>query len=344
MIDISQEIWDLADKHLDKVRRSGSDNIMSVCPFHDDTSPSFAMSLINGVYFCHACHAKGSLRTFLLRMGVPKAQLQRQFKVLVDEARRATPPPPDPLNTGVFEMKPIPDEFLGLLSDHPDNLLKAGFTAETLDHFEIGIDHHHGRVVYPLRDIQGNLVGISGRTIHKDVKPKYKIYNTEYMAWGLPERHGWDKRKVLYNAHEVYPVLVRNYSREHEVFIVEGFNAAMWLWQAGYTNVLALLGTYMSYEHQWILERLSGTAYLFLDNNDPGLEGTLEAGAKLSTSSTLRVRVIDYPSRLQDNEDAQPDDLEVHELVEQKEAALPYYTWMNKLITKWDTESLQETT
>lgn len=334
-VDITGEIKDLADRYLNGVRPSGSDNIMALCPFHDDSSASFAMSLLNGVFFCHACHAKGSLRTFLRDMGVPRSVVDQKYKVLLEEARKATPAPPDKMKPGVFDVTPIPDSFLGLLDYTPQSLLSAGFHEATLRHFEVGWDNWHGRITYPIRNINGQLVGVSGRTVHEGVKPRYKIYDGEYKTWDLPPRYGWDKRYILYNAHEVYPAvaLLSGDPRNQHVVVVEGFKAAMWLHQAGMKNVVALLGSYMSWEQRWILEKLSGSVYLFLDNNFAGRDGTIKAGAQLGAGSS-GVRVIEYPKRLLHDENAQPDSLTPDEVWEQFADAEPYYSWFDHFMNR----------
>lgn len=332
-VDITTEIWDLANHFLYGVRKSGSENIMALCPFHDDHSASFAMSLVNGVYFCHACHAKGSLRTFLRNIGVSRSSLDLQYKVLLEEAKKATPTPPDPTRPGVFDILPIPDSFLGLLDYTPQSLLSDGFDEATLRHFEVGWDQWHGRITYPIRDIKGELVAISGRTVHEDVKPKYKIYDREYAAWDLPERWGWDRRRVLYNAHEAFPALFMFNPPSIQVVLVEGFKACMWVHQAGLPNVVALMGSYLSWEQRWILERLSGKVYIFLDNNFAGRKGTIAAGAELSARS-VDVRVIEYPERLLFEEEAQPDTLTPDEVWEQFAEAESYYNWLTHFLDR----------
>ncbi len=339
MIDISQEIYALAENYLGKVRRSGPENVMAVCPFHEETKPSFAMSLINGVFFCHSCHARGTLRTFLRDMGVGAQALKLSYGALIEAAKNNSPTPPDPLKPGVFEMRPIDENFLGLLDYCPEQLKQDGFTEETLRHFEVGYDQWHNRITYPLRDLTGNLVGISGRALSAEAWPRYKIYDTEYTTWHLPERRNWNKSGMLYNAHVVYPVTVQLRPDADFVAVVEGFKACMWVHQAGITNVVALLGSYMSWEQRWILARMGVPVYLFLDNNQAGLNGTLKAGAALTEGPS--VRVIEYPERLEHDEDAQPDSLTAEEVLEQFSAAQPYVPWLQQKYMKSTGESAQ---
>jgi DNA primase len=90
--------------------------------------------------------------------------------------------------------------------------------------------------------------------------------------------------------------------------------------------VVALLGTYVSWEQQWILERMGAPVYLFLDNNYPGQKGTRN-GIK-SLSKSLPVKVVEYPQRLLEDEDAQPDSCTHEEVREQIKNAVNAYTWL----------------
>lgn len=332
-IDVTSEILELANTFLRGMKKSGSENIMSLCPFHDDHSASFAMNITTGLYFCHSCHAKGNIFTFLRDLGVPRAMIDQKYKVLIESVRRACPAPPDGKRPGIFDIKGIPDSFLGLLDYTHPSMLDAGFTEDTLRYFEVGWDNWHGRITYPVRDIKGELVAISGRTVHADVKPRYKLYDREYEAWGLPARWGWDRRMVLYNAHQVIPPMITHNPPDTTVILVEGFKAAMWMWQAGLKNVTALLGSYLSWEQAWQFQWLNGMTYLFLDNNYAGRRGTIEAGHAL-LREMCGVKVIEYPDRLLDDDKAQPDSLTPDEILEQFADAQPFYTWMDTFLER----------
>ena len=332
-MDLTREIYDVAEHFLDHVRPSGSENVIALCPYHQETTPSFAMNVTTGVFFCHACHARGNLRTFLKDMGVSHSVLNLKYKALLEEVRRNMPTPPNPLKCIVFDLTPLDESILGLLDVEHPLLLNAGFQRETLRHFEVGYDRWHNRVTFPIRDIKGALVGISGRALDIDVWPRYKIYAQEYTSWGLPPRENWDKRGVLYNANVVYPTSLMSNPSDKFIIVVEGFKACMWLHQAGFHNVVALLGSYLSWEHKWILERIGCPVYLFLDNNDAGLKGTIGAATSL-LPSIPSVRVINYPARLEEDEDAQPDSLTTEELIQQVYTAEQYPKWVQQQYMK----------
>ena len=161
----------------------------------------------------------------------------------------------------------------------------------------------------------------------------------------MPERAGWNKRTVLWNMHDVYPTFLKAPARVASydyIIVVEGFKAAMWLWQARYRNVVALLGSYLSWEHEWLLTSLGCPVYLFLDNNDAGREGQADAGKRLSRSIPV-VKMVRYPERLINVEKAQPDSLVVKELKDQIDGAPSYLEWKLSLLRRpeWHLEKTQ---
>lgn len=334
MMDTHDEVLTLAQQHLRKVRRSGPDDIMAICPFHlkadgsEEKKPSFAMSLTKGVYFCHACHAKGNLLTFLRDIGLNRGIIERRYRPLIDAVAKNIPAAPDPLRPKVYQLPTISEAVLGLLDYCPDELVKKGFTHQTLHHFEVGYDRWHLRITYPLRDIKGRLVGVSGRAVEEGHQPRYKVYTKEYATWGLPPAVEPDKRAILWNADKVYPLVYFQPPTHQTVTVVEGFKACMWVHQAGITNVVALLGSYLSWEHKWMLERLGAPVYLFLDNNSAGRSGAIQAAESLAQS--LNVHIVEYPERLIEEEAAQPDDCLPNEVVTQVAAAPSYLSWLLK--------------
>jgi len=284
------------------------------------------MALDTGLYFCHSCGAKGNLYTFFRDLGMERQEIELNYKNLIDAAKGNLPAAKDPIRAEIFDKNPLDHRLLGLLDYEPNDLRQAGFTSETLKHFEVGFDQWHFRTTYPIRDLGGSLVAISGRSVNGAV-PRYKVYNKEYMTWGLPPRDEWQRGNVLYNGHRLYSLYQ---SRDPvDIIVVEGFKACMWVHQAGLTNVGALLGHYMTEPQRWILEDLTGggggTVYMFLDNNWPGWHGCEVAGKTLAKS--VKVRVMMYPPRLRDDDKAQPDSCTPEEIWYAKETAIDFYSF-----------------
>ncbi len=324
---LADEIVDIVQPFLQNVAVS-SKEVSAYCPFHVAkhlSGRSFGISRETGLWNCFACHETGNLRTFLQAIGASHQQMDTQYKHLLEEAARAAPKRLDPLRPNILSRDPLPESLLGIFHAIPLALEREGFTERTLAKFDVGFDTHHMRITYPLRDMMGRLVGISGRAVNYDHNTlRYKLYDREYVVWGLPERLGAaaERKAVLWNADRLFPSL-RDVLYP-PVVVVEGFKACMWLDQAGVKNVVALLGSYMSEEQQWILEVMGAQVYLMLDNNEAGQKGTEHIGKRLAKG--LDVRVVEYrPGILE----AQPSDLTVDEINDAVGTAGDYYRWLH---------------
>jgi len=301
--------------HLSKVRHAGPDNLVAVCPFHDDSHPSFAIDIHTGLWLCYACGEKGNFRSFLSKLGMSRDEIKFHYGKTLDELKENAPPPPDPSRPGVVmdSNRRVPEELLGIFHRCPRSLLAEGFTRGTLQSFEVGVDREHNRITFPLRDLEGHLVGISGRAVQKTEAIRYKVYKEEYKKWELPT-YETDKNCLLWNAHRVLPSVF--HSELPRIVIVEGFKACMWLTQAGIPNVVALMTKSMSWEQQWILEKMEGVYILMLDNDDAGIDGYVKISHDLSKYSP-HVKIVEYNYN-------QPTDVPLVELPGLVEAAVSY--------------------
>jgi len=321
---IEEEVLEVAKTYLSRFKRVGSDNILGVCPFHrkadgsEERRPSFAMSLTKGVYFCFSCHERGNLKTFLRNVGVSPTTIEVQYGLLIEEIAERNPQPIDPGREPITVGSVLPESLLGIFQTYvPVDLIQDGFDPNLLHELQVGFDTTHNRITYPLRDLEGNLVGISGRTTTGEI-PRYKIYDREFVAWGLPPKYNTvEKKKLLWNAHRVFPVA---FNQDNPLIVlVEGFKACIWVLQSGISNTVALLGSFLTPHQQWILEQLGGTVCLMLDNNPAGIKGTFWAGRRLSKS--LNVTVADYYKE-------QPDYLRPEDVIASIKNANQYHKWL----------------
>lgn len=333
---LHEDVLEIAYKYLDRVKRSGPENIVATCPFHTgrdgrpESNPSFAMNLGNGLYFCFSCNERGNLQTFLREVGVSRVIIDRHYKRLIDQLSTYRPKKLDPLRPKVFSVDPLPESTLGLFDACPLSLVKEGFDESLLQKHDIGFDATNQRITFPLRDLDGKLVGISGRTVAFEF-PKYKVYDREYLTWGLPERH-LEKGSVLWNANRVYPSSY--FRKDPSIVLVEGFKACLWLIQHGIRDTVALLGTHLSQQHRWILERIGGEVYVMLDNDEWGRIGTARVASQLAVS--LTVKVVEYPK-----EKHQPSDLSPQEIQDAMSSATDYYKWATEERNKWLLERIR---
>lgn len=313
---VKDKIMEALERYVDgPIRPAGAYNVVARCPFHNDKDPSFSMSTQNGLYLCFACGEQGNFYQFLNRMGLEKDQIRHHYGKTLEDIKENLPPPPDPSNPGVVVHEVnchIPGDLLGVFHMCPLDLIEEGFAEETLSHFGVGVDTKHNRITFPLYDLEGHLVGISGRAMRKGQKPRYKVYHEEYRAWELPP-YQTDKAKLLWNAHVLFPQFMEE---EGPIVVVEGFKACMWLWQAGITNVVALMTKRMSWEQRWILQKLTDSLVLFLDNDEAGVDGTMKICKDL-VEITTSLRIVNYNKK-------QPTDLPLKKIPKLIQNAVDY--------------------
>ncbi|NLX35655.1 MAG: DNA primase [Chloroflexi bacterium] len=219
-----------------------------------------------------------------------------------------------PETIGAFQLGYAPDEWQAL-HDHlrhkgygDDDLLAAGLLSES-DSGRL-YDRFRGRVIFPIRDIRGRVLGFGGRVLGDGV-PKY--LNT-------PQTPLFDKGAILYGID-----LAREAIREQQrAVIVEGYMDVIVPYQEGIRNVVAVMGTALSEAHINVLKRLTHTLILALDADAAGLAAVERGTETARRALPRRVVPIIQPSgliRYEEQLDAEirimtlPDGLDPDELV-----------------------------
>jgi len=141
-----------------------------------------------------------------------------------------------------------------------DELLAAGLVSKR-DSGGV-YDRFRNRVVFPIRDVRGRMVGFGARILNPDDIPKFL---------NSPQTELFDKGRLLYGLD-----LARKAIRmQNQVVIVEGYLDVIALHQAGFTNVVSPMGTAMSDHHMHQLKRYTRRIVLALDPDAAGDKATL---------------------------------------------------------------------
>ncbi len=141
-----------------------------------------------------------------------------------------------------------------------EELLEAGLVVER----ESGgtYDRFRDRLMIPIRDRRGRVIGFGARTLDPDGVPKYL---------NSPRTTLFDKSKILFGLE----MARRAIRREDRVVIVEGYMDVMQAHQAGYKNVVAQMGTALTEAQLKQLQRYSKHIVLALDPDAAGVQATL---------------------------------------------------------------------
>ncbi|HDA4351582.1 TPA: DNA primase [Staphylococcus aureus] len=163
---------------------------------------------------------------------------------------------------------------------------EAGLLSRNEENFSY-YDRFRNRIMFPLKNAQGRIVGYSGRT-HTGQEPKYL---------NSPETPIFQKRKLLYNLDKAR----KSIRKLDEIVLLEGFMDVIKSDTAGLKNVVATMGTQLSDEHITFIRKLTSNITLMFDGDFAGSEATLKTGQNLLQQG-LNVFVIQLPSGMDPDE------------------------------------------
>jgi DNA primase len=138
-------------------------------------------------------------------------------------------------------------------------------------------DRFRGRVIFPIIDLSGEVIGFGGRVIGEG-EPKY--LNT-------PESPIFEKKRVLYNLHSA-----RNQIRQGGAVVVEGYMDVVSLANAGFTAAVATLGTALGEDHVRLLRRFTDDITLVFDGDSAGRNAMVRAMEPFLASDVIPRIVI----------------------------------------------------
>lgn len=294
------------------------------CPFHNDNNPSMSVDEVRQTYTCWSCHNSGNVFNFyeqIENISFPEAlkRLGDRVGVSISGYKKEN----NSRYSKYYEIYDITSKYYQLMintekgKDAKAYLEKRGIDSDTIKEFGIGlalpdkdklvtylkekkydintlndlglanndIDTFINRIIFPLDDSFGRIVGFSGRIYDNSKMSKYM--NTK-------ETPIFKKGTCLYHY---------NASKEHVrldkfVIVMEGFMDVIRASTVGIKNTVALMGTALTDEQISLLKKLSINVYMCLDGDNPGQDAMLHNGELLEKAG-LNVKVI----CLKDDED-----------------------------------------
>jgi DNA primase len=317
-------------------------NLLGLCPFHGEKSPSFTVSPAKGIYKCFGCGKSGTAVNFIMdhdsltypealkylanKYGIEviekevsveeKAQqnereslyivmqyAQKYYSDLLlnDDMGRS-------IGLGYFKERgfsqDIIDKFhLGYSSDErrkfsetavkngykPEYLVKTGMSILSNNHVEgspINVsdifDRYTGRVMFPIQNISGKVIGFGGRILTSD-KKLAKYINS-------PQTEIYDKSKTLYGLFQAKKAIIQ----EDNCYLVEGYTDVTSMHQSGIENVVASSGTSLTVEQIKLIHRFTKNITILYDGDIAGIKASFR-GIDLILEEGMNVRVLLFP-------------------------------------------------
>lgn len=282
-------------------------NFKALCPFHNEKTPSFIVFPDQGTWHCFgACNTGGDAFTFLMkRENIDFGEALRRLAQRAGVELVSEKPGEDAERKRLRGMlSAAAAHFHYLLKSHSaaqgarDYLVRRHLTSDSVERFELGFalnewqslrdhltskgytpreleaaglviqgehgatyDRFRGRLIFPIRNRTGEVVGFGARTLAGD-EPKYL---------NSPQTSLFDKSSTLYGL-DLAKDAIRG---QNLAVIVEGYMDVIAAHQAGFTNVVASLGTALTEKQLALLKRLTKRYALALDPDAAGEQATL---------------------------------------------------------------------
>lgn len=323
-------IGDLIAPYLKRVK-CGTKNMTGCCPLHKDRDPSFSINIHTGLWICGGCKERGNLPTLLKKLGQSSRAIDISLEPIKSQLKKETKRRLRKRRDAFWKKDPYMGEFilkesvLGVYHYCPNDLVHKGFDRDLLFDLGIGYDLEKDRIIFPIRDLYGNLVGVSGRATRSGDQPRYKIYkrSSKDVIGDFGEEFdrqypGYDitGRRYIWNADRAYAGILHDEDGSDDLIIVEGFKACIWMIQNGWENTVCLMGSNLSMEQYLVIGVLARRTITLLFDNDPaGRKASKEVGDRIRRLG--HVYVADLPEWAH-----QPDDLNelgLKEIIDRKE-------------------------
>lgn len=312
------------------------------CPFHHERTPSFAVNQAEQFYHCFGCGVSGDVVKFVqdiestdfmgavriladrAKIPVPESNFDSEKSLAMKKKRDAMAA--IMLDSAKFylgnlyggdERAEAHLQYIQQRKLSPSTVKKFGLGA-SLDFFSLPeylagkgymrqdlldsgvlteaksgklVDSQAGRLIFPIINALDEVVAFGGRLLEKADFAKYK--NTKETVL-------FNKSKTLYNIN-LLKKLKRKQAVPYVIF-VEGYMDTISLYQAGFENVVASMGTALTKDQARLVKRYSDNVMISYDGDFAGQKNTLR-GLEILKDEGLKVRVVPLP------EGADPDDV-----------------------------------
>jgi DNA primase len=312
-----------------QLKRSGK-AFRGLCPFHNEKSGSFYVWSDTGTWRCFGCNEGGDVFSFVQKrdnLDFKEALrfLGERAGVVVEEHTRPDPGARHERDRWLAIMDSTALYYRGALASEAGAEARAyiagrGVKPETVERFGLGYsdaagrglerhltragyaveecvkagalgqyeetgrvyDRFRDRVIFPIRDADGRVIAFGGRAMRPDQQPKYL---------NSAQSELFDKSTNLYALDHAKDAI----RKQGQVVVVEGYMDAMAAHEAGFSNVVATLGTALTDRHVQVLRRQSAREIvLCLDNDAAGLRAALRGSGVAHESTRDEAPRIDF--------------------------------------------------
>ena len=318
----ANDIVDVISQYV-TLKRSGR-NFFGLCPFHKEKSPSFSVSADRQYFHCFGCHKGGDVFTFVSE--IERVSFKEALELLAERARIELPTTQNAefnktqylkdrmykinAETTIFYHERLYKPLAKIAQDYvkqrklDNNTIKAfkigysgeynelykhlkaqGFKDEEIlatglvnknDKGEF-IDRYRKRLMFPIMDVSGKVIAFGGRKLEQNDKVAKYINSNENLVYS--------KKKHLFGLN------LAKQSDSKRIILVEGYMDAISLYQRGFNNVVASLGTALTEEQGRLLRKYCEQVIISYDSDSAGQEAIMR-GLGILESQGCDARVL----------------------------------------------------
>ncbi|MHB8260329.1 MAG: DNA primase [Bacteroidia bacterium] len=317
-------------------------NLLGLCPFHGEKTPSFTVSPAKGIYKCFGCGKAGNSVNFIMEhesLSYPEALRYLAVKYNIEIVEKEITPEEKAQITEKESLYIVTNYAQKYFSDNLWNtdegksvglgyFRERGFTDEIIKKFQLGFsfedrkafskaalsagykaeylvktglsilsdkhiadqpitindifDRYTGRVIFPIHNGTGKVIGFGGRILNSD-KKFAKYINS-------PQTDIYDKSKVLYGLY----FAKKQITQEDNCYLVEGYTDVTSLHQAGIENVVASSGTSLTVDQIRLIHRFTNNITILYDGDVAGIKASFR-GIDLILEEGMNVKVLLFP-------------------------------------------------
>ncbi len=310
------------------LRRRGV-NMLGLCPFHDEKTPSFTVSPTKGIYKCFGCGRAGNVSKFImdhesigyweaLRYLANKYNIEIVEREITPEERQAQQLSESLYILNQFAASYFDQQLFSTIEGKSIGLSyfkERGYIEKTIKKWNLGYSNQHYddfTKQATLKSYNPEILKKSGLTTrsNKDffnARVMFAIHNLsgKIIAFAgrtlskeksqpkyinSPETDIYEKRKILYGIyHAKTPI-----RREDECLLVEGYTDVITLSQGGIENVVASSGTALTASQIKLIRRFTNNVKVIYDGDRAGIMAALR-GLDLILEQDMSVRLVLLP-------------------------------------------------
>ncbi len=336
----SVDIGDVIGRYV-QLHQAGK-NLIGLCPFHDEKTPSFSVNEEKQFFYCFGCHRSGNVFQFLMEL--KHIDFVDAVKEIANDSNIKIPEqyvsvPAKPSNNENRQLFDLHDKaaklYHHILVNTPagqvalNYLKKRGMSEELIEQFGLGYapdqrilkpffqqqkvdyqllrksglfsedqqgelrDRFIERIMYPIKNGQGQVIAFSGRLIDASKTNLPKYLNS-------PETPIFNKRRILFN----FDVARKAARKDGRLYLFEGFMDVISAFAAGIENGIASMGTSFTEEQVAIIGRATKQLDICYDGDQPG-QNAIDRAISLVNDhrpNQLQVKVVQLPAGIDPDE------------------------------------------